>query len=84
MCFSFYFSVYAVKPPKKSIGYPDLLQEPVNAHYGEIKKCASTILPTSGHARPKVKTNGHFTSLMQVGEIKAPKSLSAGENFLLT
>lgn len=57
-----------MKPPKKSIGYPDLLQEPVNAHYGEIKKCASTILPTSGQNRPKVKTNGHFTSLMQVSK----------------
>ncbi|XKL59517.1 hypothetical protein PGB90_000533 [Kerria lacca] len=55
----------SVKPPKKSNGYPDLLQEPVNAHYGEMKKCSSTILPTSGQARPKVKTNGHFSSLMQ-------------------
>ncbi|XP_065220330.1 protein TANC2 isoform X3 [Planococcus citri] len=59
-----------VKPPKKSIGYPDLLQEPVNAHYGEIKKCASTMLPTSGYTRPKVKTNGHFTSLMQARGIQ--------------
>ncbi|KAK7578136.1 hypothetical protein V9T40_010341 [Parthenolecanium corni] len=54
-----------VKPPKKSNGFPDLLQEPVNAHYGEMKKCSSTILTNASQTRPKVKTNGHFSSLMQ-------------------
>lgn len=56
----------AVKPPKKSNGYPDLLQEPANTHYGEIKKCSPSAISTGAQTRPKVKTNGHFSSLMQV------------------
>jgi hypothetical protein len=50
----------AANPTKKVLGCPPGLQGSELTLYGEVKGTAGI------HSRSKVKTNGHFTSYMQV------------------